>query len=85
MCHRVLVSLWQYISPLPPGIDKTSLRSAAVYFRSLHRGQQQGSKKTSKEFRKTLYRAIASLLKDWRVFKRKEMSRMSQAGLEEGK
>ncbi|KAJ6519933.1 hypothetical protein C8R45DRAFT_853246 [Mycena sanguinolenta] len=83
MCHRVLISLWQHITPLPPGIDKTSLKSAVVYFRSLHRGQQQGSMKTSKEYRKTLYRAIASLLKDWRVFKRKESSRMRRAALEE--
>ncbi|KAF7339377.1 hypothetical protein MSAN_02151600 [Mycena sanguinolenta] len=83
MCHRVLISLWQHIAPLPPGIDKTSLKSAVVYFRSLHRGQQQGSMKTSKEYRKTLYRAIASLLKDWRVFKRQEGSRMRRAALEE--
>ncbi|KAF7347744.1 hypothetical protein MVEN_01531800 [Mycena venus] len=82
MCHRVLTSLWQHITPLPPDIDKTSLKSAAVYFRSLHRGQQQGSKKTSNEFRKTLYRAIAGLLKDWRAFKRKESSRMHRASLE---
>ncbi|KAK7064136.1 hypothetical protein R3P38DRAFT_2822654 [Favolaschia claudopus] len=83
MSHRVLISLWEHISPLPPQIEHTSLKSAAVYFRSLHRGQQQGSKKTSKEFRKSLYRAIASLMQDWRVFKRKESSRMRRAALED--
>lgn len=87
MCHRVLTSLWEHMTPLPPDIDKTSLKSAAVYFRSLHRGQQQGGRKTSKEFRKVLYRAIASLLKDWRVFKRKRRigSRMRRADLKDGK
>ncbi|KAJ7808292.1 hypothetical protein B0H14DRAFT_2870896 [Mycena olivaceomarginata] len=53
----------------------------------LHRGQQQGGRKTSKEFRKVLYRAIASLLKDWRVFKRKRRigSRMRRTDLKDGK
>ncbi|KAJ6503423.1 hypothetical protein C8R47DRAFT_1007601 [Mycena vitilis] len=70
MCFRVLTSLWQHISPLPPDIDKASLKSAAVYFRSLHRGQQQGLKKTSGEFRKKLYRELAVLLYEWRTWKR---------------
>ncbi|KAJ7925891.1 hypothetical protein B0H13DRAFT_1973783 [Mycena leptocephala] len=59
MCFRVLTSLWSHITPLPPGISQTSLKSAALYFRTLHRGQQQGLKKTSKEFRTK-----------WRIWKR---------------
>ncbi|KAJ7110105.1 hypothetical protein C8R44DRAFT_986087 [Mycena epipterygia] len=70
LCWRVLTSLWQHITPLPPNIDKTSLNSAVVYFRSLHRGQQQGLKKTSKEFRTALYRELAQLFREWRDWQR---------------
>ncbi|KAJ7619137.1 hypothetical protein DFH06DRAFT_1235436, partial [Mycena polygramma] len=52
MCFRVL-------TPLPPDIDKASLKSAA-----------QGLKKTSSEFRKKLYRELAVLLYEWRTWKR---------------
>ncbi|KAJ7487712.1 hypothetical protein B0H11DRAFT_2014562 [Mycena galericulata] len=78
MCWRVLTSLWQHISPLPPDIDKTSLKSAAVYFRSLHRGQQQGLKKTSKEFRTALYRELALLFKEWRYWQRTQPRQQSR-------
>ncbi|KAJ7786432.1 hypothetical protein B0H16DRAFT_1490452 [Mycena metata] len=67
MCWRVLTSLWKHISPLPPDIDKTSLKSAAVYFRSLHQGREKGHPiKTTKEFRIALYREIALLSVIWK-------------------
>ncbi|KAJ7038081.1 hypothetical protein C8F04DRAFT_367231 [Mycena alexandri] len=67
MCWQVLTSLWKHISPLPPDIDKTSLKSAAVYFRSLHRGREKGYPiKTTKEFRIALYREIALLSIIWK-------------------
>jgi pentatricopeptide repeat protein len=70
MCRRVLTSLWQHISPLPPGLDQSSLRSAVVYFRSLHQGRQEGSEKTSKDFRTSLYRELRLLSLEWRYWQR---------------
>ncbi|KAJ7225416.1 hypothetical protein GGX14DRAFT_638583 [Mycena pura] len=64
MCWRVLTTLWPYISPLPDDINKTSLKSAVVYFRSLHRGLHQVSRKTSFDYRKTLYTALGKLSRE---------------------
>ncbi|KAJ7181772.1 hypothetical protein C8R43DRAFT_280771 [Mycena crocata] len=78
MCWRVLTSLWQHISPLPPGIDQTSLKSGVLYFRSLHRGQEQGlKKKASKEYRTTLYRALAELFREWRDWQQNKQEEQS--------
>ncbi|KAJ6575228.1 hypothetical protein B0H19DRAFT_987252 [Mycena capillaripes] len=85
MSFRVLTSLWQHISPLPPDIDKASLKSAAVYFRSLHQGQQQGLKKTSREFRKNLYRELAVLLSAWRARRRRRTQRHKTKPVEQFK
>ncbi|KAJ6604759.1 hypothetical protein DFH09DRAFT_1019062 [Mycena vulgaris] len=78
VCWRVLTSLWQHISPLPPDIDQTSLNSAAIYFRSLHTGQQQGLKKTSKEFRTALYRELRLLYLEWRHWQCAHPSQMAR-------
>ncbi|KAJ7169987.1 hypothetical protein C8R46DRAFT_220368 [Mycena filopes] len=67
MCWRVLTSLWKHISPLPPDINQTSLKSAVVYFRKLHRQEQRGfKKKTTKPFRIALYREVALLSITWK-------------------
>ncbi|CAK5280568.1 unnamed protein product [Mycena citricolor] len=70
MCWRVLTSLWEYIGPLPEGIERATLKTAAVYFRSLHKGPQPPWTKTSNEFRKALDNQIALLLEEWYVWKR---------------
>ncbi|KAJ7631101.1 hypothetical protein FB45DRAFT_793935 [Roridomyces roridus] len=69
MCWRVLTSLWQHISPLPDDIDKASLHSAAVYFRSLHVGKQ-GAGKTSKEFQTAMFKELDQLSDELRHWKR---------------
>ncbi|KAJ6610104.1 hypothetical protein B0H10DRAFT_447467 [Mycena sp. CBHHK59/15] len=65
MCWRVLTSLWQYISPLPPNLENASLEAAARYFRTLHRGQQQGLKKITNEQRLALMTDLRYLFREW--------------------
>ncbi|KAJ7492517.1 hypothetical protein FB451DRAFT_1218619 [Mycena latifolia] len=69
MCWRVLTGLWQHIAPLPPDIEKTSLHSAILHFRTLHL-PQQGLKKTSKQYRTALDHKIGHLFAEWKRWQR---------------
>ncbi|KAF7307017.1 hypothetical protein MIND_00494700 [Mycena indigotica] len=64
MCFRVLTTLWPHIGPLPADINQASLKSAVVYFRSLHnRGHMP---KMSLESRRQLSEDLRRLTKEWR-------------------
>ncbi|KAF7320442.1 hypothetical protein MKEN_00829100 [Mycena kentingensis (nom. inval.)] len=63
MCYRVLTTLWPHVSPLPADINRASLKSAVVYFRSLHdRGQMPTM---SEETRQKLAQDIHCLAREW--------------------
>lgn len=83
MCWRVLTTLWPHIGPLPPDIEKTSLQSATVYFRSLHQGMQQGLRRTSKVYRNLLHRRLHKVEREWKHWERthptlEEMSQLDR-------
>ncbi|KAJ7070926.1 hypothetical protein C8F01DRAFT_1108353 [Mycena amicta] len=64
MCYRVLTTLWAHVSPLPADINQASLKSAVVYFRSLHdRGHMPVM---SKENRLKLFEDLRRLAREWR-------------------